>query len=320
MLEDCHHVGQRDDLIPGVDDADVVVGAVEVLQVGDADRQRRGLVDGVTHLVYVPVGTQERGVDYPHVCPDVLHLLGIPEREGVVVAVGDEDSVLPYRREIVPGHLHSGFPVAAVVVVPVLLRHQRRHPEAEGHGAGGGGLPGLTARNGREPFAYAGDGKAYPNREGVERTGICIIPLPDLIRRLVEVYDYGDSGEEEEQEGHPGAPLVLSELVEEPNQAQEQRQEVIVVLAFVLAEYGRGIPLVSEPELVYGPDAALPVTVEYLAWGRAVYVVLSSDEVPHEVSPVHPVHLEVEEEPEVRPESRLLVLRARDIVSLSVHI
>ena len=44
-------------------------------------------------LAQVPLGVHEREVGEGHVGPDALDLLGVPEREGVVVAGGDEDAV-----------------------------------------------------------------------------------------------------------------------------------------------------------------------------------------------------------------------------------
>ena len=49
-------------------------------------------------------------------------------------------------------------------------------------------------------------------------------------------------------------------------------------------------------------------------------VILASGEVPHEISPVHPVHLVVEEEGQVLEEGRFLVLGAGHLMTTAVHI
>ena len=82
----------------------------------------------------MPVCAEQGGVDDSHVRAHLLHLLGIPEREGVVVSVGDEYSVFPTGIQIVAGHFDGCAAVTAVVVVPVFLSHKRRHAETEqGH-------------------------------------------------------------------------------------------------------------------------------------------------------------------------------------------
>ncbi len=144
MAEDAHHVGKENGAVAGVVDVDEIVGAVEILARADAQIERGGLVAGPLHLVYVPVGAEQRGVHDAHVRTALLDLLGIPEREGVVVAVGYQDAVLPAGIEIVVGHLDGRAAVASVVVVPVLGPHQGGHAEADKrHGGGDSGSGGL---------------------------------------------------------------------------------------------------------------------------------------------------------------------------------
>ncbi len=303
----------------------------------------------------MPVGAEQRGVADAHVRADAFDLLGIPDRECVVVAVGNQDALLPYRIEVVLGHLDGGVAVAPVVVVPVFFGHEGRHSEAEDgegnrngilglvahalaapgglHGSVCGGLPcglaapccrlgsGLPALHGVSyPCVEGQRGEAHPDREGIERTGVGVVPLAHLIRRLVEVDHDGDAGHEEHQECHPCAPLVPCELEEEAEDAQKKRQHEVVVLALVLGQIGRSVALVAEPPLVEEADAALPVAGEHFSRCRAVDVVLPAGEVPHEIPPVHPVELVVEEERQVGPECRFLVLLARDDLALAVHV
>ena len=111
MLEEGHHVADRHCHAAAVIDRHILVGAVKVLAVRHAERQRCGFVYGPLHLVDVPVGAEQRGVHYPDVGPDTFNFLGVPEREGVVVAVGHDDAVLPDGVEVVACQLDCGAAV-----------------------------------------------------------------------------------------------------------------------------------------------------------------------------------------------------------------
>ena len=101
MAEELHHVCNAHHLAALVVDGDVLVGAVEVLRLAYAERQGLALVAGPFHLVDVPVGAEQGGVGDAHVRTHVFHFLGVPEREGVVVAVGDEHALGTYGLEVV---------------------------------------------------------------------------------------------------------------------------------------------------------------------------------------------------------------------------
>ena len=93
-----------------------------------------------------------------------------------------------------------------------------------------------------------------------------------------------------------------------------------MVLALVLPQRSRCVGLVSQADAVQEGDAALPVAVEHVAGQRAVDVVLAAHEIPHEVTPVHPVELIVEEIRQVGPEGGLAVLGAADAGALAVGV
>ena len=93
-----------------------------------------------------------------------------------------------------------------------------------------------------------------------------------------------------------------------------------MVLARVVLEVTGGVRLVSETEVVYGLDAALPVSYERISGRRTVDIVLTSGEVPHEVAPVHPVHLIIKEIRQILEEGRLLMFSTADPLALSVDI
>ena len=206
------------------------------------------------------------------------------------------------------------------MVVPVLGRHQGRHAET-GHGAQGRHRHALLLLHPfRDPADERGHAQADPDAEGVERARIGIVALAHLVRRLVQVEDDRDAGHEEEQEHQPAAPLVAGELEEQAQQAQQQRQQVIMVLAFVVAQGGRRVVLVAQAQLVQRTDAALPVAEEQVVGRLPVDVVLPAGEIPHEITPVHPVQLVVEEEGQIGAHRGLLVVGARHTLALAVHI
>ena len=93
-----------------------------------------------------------------------------------------------------------------------------------------------------------------------------------------------------------------------------------MVLALVIGEHAGRVRLVAQPEIVDELDAALPVAVEEVARGGRMDLVLAAGEIPHEIAPVHPVQLVVEEVVEVVPHRRLADLRAGHDRSLAVGV
>ena len=93
----------------------------------------------------MPVCTEKGSVAYSHVIPDTLDFLGIPEREGVIVAMSDKNTIRTDRVQVVPRDLYRGTTVASVVVIPLLGAHEGRDTKATGSDNGGyrGGVPGL---------------------------------------------------------------------------------------------------------------------------------------------------------------------------------
>ena len=93
-----------------------------------------------------------------------------------------------------------------------------------------------------------------------------------------------------------------------------------MILALVVLQIIRCIALVTETNLVDDWDSALPVSSKNVTRSRAVDLILPSGKVPHEIAPVHPVHLVVEEEAEILPECRFLVLGSGHLLSTPVHV
>ena len=90
VLEHVHHVAQQHGRAVVIGNVHKLVGAVQVLGGRYGERQRLALIAGPLHLVYVPVRSQKGGVHHPHVRAHALNLLGIPQRESVVVSMRDQ--------------------------------------------------------------------------------------------------------------------------------------------------------------------------------------------------------------------------------------
>ena len=110
-------------LLHALDEVGVVAGALNVLGARPGDGQRIGVVSLTLHLIRVPVCLQVAGVADAHIGADAFHLLGIPKREGVVVAVGEDHGVRLARLEVVGAKVAAHVAARAVVVVPVLSGH-----------------------------------------------------------------------------------------------------------------------------------------------------------------------------------------------------
>ena len=93
-----------------------------------------------------------------------------------------------------------------------------------------------------------------------------------------------------------------------------------MVLALVVRKHRGGVALVAKAEFVDELYAALPVAVEDVVGRGGVHLVLAADEVPHEVAPVHPVHLVVEEIAEVGAHRGLEGRGSRHVLSLAAGV
>ena len=108
-----------------------VACASHILIVSKADGQRSRLVSAAFHLVGIPVGIDISKVYHTHVGTVAFHLLNIPERECIVVAVGKEYCVRLARIKIVFGKITCSISVRTVVVVPVLTCQKHRRNKAD---------------------------------------------------------------------------------------------------------------------------------------------------------------------------------------------
>ena len=213
--------------------------------------------------------------------------------------MGDQQGIGAAVVEVVVGHVAGGVAAAAVVVVPVLAAHQHRYHQAERHGQRGGGHAVLLLGQFLEPGLQGQHAQADPQGEYIEGTRVRIVTLAYLERILVEVHHDGQAGEQEEQAGDPAVARVMTKLEEEADQAQDQRQEEIVVLPPVVDDEVGAFALVAQAQLVDELDAAFPIAAAQVAGCVAVDVVLPAHEIPHEIADVHVVDLVVEEETQV---------------------
>ena len=130
MLEHRDAVGKENRLIAAVADRNPVIDSIKILVLADGKLQGRRIVAGILHLVDVPVGPQKRSVADPDIVSEALDLLDIPQREGVIVAMGNQKAILSYRIKIIPGYLDRSVAIAPVMVVPVFSGHQSRYGKA----------------------------------------------------------------------------------------------------------------------------------------------------------------------------------------------
>ena len=93
-----------------------------------------------------------------------------------------------------------------------------------------------------------------------------------------------------------------------------------MILALVLSQYGRSVALISQPEIVYELYSALPIAMEYISRRRRINLILPADKIPHEIPPVHPPELIVEEEAQIGSHRRLFVRNTGHFGPLPVHI
>ena len=96
--------------------------------------QRLGLVGSTLHLRDIPVGSQIAEVAHTCIRSHAFCILIIPEGEGVVVAIGEDNGValLLKGHQVVLSEVTAAVTVGAVVVVPGLRGHLNRHKQG-GH-------------------------------------------------------------------------------------------------------------------------------------------------------------------------------------------
>ena len=152
-----------------------------------------------------------------------------------------------------------------------------------------------------------------PDTERIERACVRVVTLARLIRCLVQVHHYRQAGQEEQQERQrkvlPTFRLALfvafAALPYYSDDTQNQRQEVIHIVSLILLQFRRQQILVAQHRIVDKRNTADPVTFGNVA--VRLNIILSSREIPHEIAPVHEVHLITEEETHILRKSRTIL-------------
>ena len=217
----------------------------------------------------------------------------VPQREGVVVSVGEQDRVGFTTVEVHLSDVAGRVAVAAVVVVPVFGHHQRRNPKGQHRHAQCQRRRAVLG----EQLVQGHHSESDPNREDVKGSDKGVVALARLKRLVVGVHHNGQAGEQEQQRDDPRIALVALGLKPQPQQSQQQRQGVVVVAAPLLRHRIRQIRLRPKAHLVNEVDARHPVAVDQLV--AVLVVVLASGKIPHEVAEPHLAHLVVHEVLEV---------------------
>ena len=81
----------------------------------------------VSHLFDVPFGIKQAQVYYPNIGPHAFNFLDIPERKGIVIAIGKQKRILFHGIEQVIGIIAGHIPIASVVAWIVLISHPKRN-------------------------------------------------------------------------------------------------------------------------------------------------------------------------------------------------
>ena len=187
-------------------------------------------------LTEVPVGVHQREVGERHVAPDALHLLRVPEGEGVVVARRDEDAVGFDRLEHVDGEVARQRLVRAAGRDPVADQRDERQRK---HRAGGEPSAPRRSPLSRKPSAMPCISAPRPSgdehAEDGERADEEVVALAHLARQVglvgvlgeavleVQVEDERQRQRAQEREGGDTRPPVA--LPERPEAAQAERGE-----------------------------------------------------------------------------------------------
>ena len=114
-------------------DGDVFVLSLHVFHTIPGDRERRRVVGRTFHLVDVPVGLQVTEVTGTCVGTETFCFLIVPQRESIVVTVGEDDRIPFFLQchQVVLTEVTGYEATAAVVIVPRLSCHLNGNKQAE---------------------------------------------------------------------------------------------------------------------------------------------------------------------------------------------
>ena len=127
-----------------------------------------------------------------------------------------------------------------------------------------------------------------------------------MIGCLVQIQDNGNTGHKEEEERNPetlDAFLTRIRLINQTQDTQEKRQHVVNIMPLVICYLGRHVILRTNHSFVNRLDTRYPIPMRNLS--MTLDIVLTTREIPHEVTPIHEVQLISKKETEVLGKSRL---------------
>ena len=267
----------------------IVVG---IFPTGQGEGHRVGVIAFEFHLVDIPFAAEVAHVHDTDIGSFAFDLLGIPEGEGIVIAVV-HDNCVRQQVQVVMSEVTGGISVRTVMVVPVLCAEQGGNDGTD-RGSDEGGFhvfffepPLECAIEGQHP-------EPDPDTEGIERSGIDIVSFPGFCGGGVEVDGDGDPGHNEEGHHDRKVFTVSVELEHQSDDAQDEGEEIVGISTPVIFHFRGQIILGSEEDGVDGFNTAEPVSVGNFA-GR-LDIALPAHEVPEEVTPVHEIQLIGEEE------------------------
>ena len=155
----------------------------------------------VAQLANVPVGVQQAQVDDAHVLAEAFDLLDVPQRERVVVAVGEHERVGLQARQHVVGVVARDEVLAAVARVPQVGHEQERLRREQRRGRDGGQLL-LPLRLERlaHPLHQPRHAESDPHGVGVETALEEVVAVAHLVIGEVEEHDHAGGGQSQERE------------------------------------------------------------------------------------------------------------------------
>ena len=274
-----------------------------ILGIIEKHRHRRTLVLALLSLFDIPIATGKREVDNPHIAPDSLHLLAVPQGESIVVAKSKQNCIGRTRLQIVGCKIAAGVTSRAVVVVPILRRHLdgHKHSQASNRASHHRCKNFLLAAEVFEDIPQRKHAQSAPNTERIERTRVCIVSLTGLVRSLIEVNHNCNASHQEKHKDHETIAPVIIATYKNAQQSQQQRQQIIHIASVILGVTVRQVNAACALDAVYPVDARNPVAIDITT--RAIlHVGLSSGKIPHEIAEVHVSELISEEEPQILPE------------------
>ena len=202
-------------------------GEVDVLDllIRQADRHLRLTV---LELFDIPGGVEQAQVRHPHIFADPFHFLEIPQREGIVIAVGKEHTARFTRTQQVVGII-PGDKIAAAVLGMIVDRQHARRPDQQQQGGDpsndtAGRIAVAPQRQG-DLFQQRRRPDPHPDRKGEKRTDIAVIALPRLGVGLIEVDDDRQAGHQKQhQHGQSVLPVAIK-MIEAADQPQQERDQ-----------------------------------------------------------------------------------------------